>query len=583
MNFRDYLEIRDIYESGIKIGKDKESFKVLHHNDADGVGAAKAIRDQIIEQISKRWRVENKKIGGKQAREMKDTELKNLIDKRISFNKVTDGMKEPEVLPLIKAAGPKQMLIVVDFDRFSQFGKNVMRAIRERGGFDYHSDHHETDEKMQSKSGKTGATSFKSDTEHVGSSVNLKFNPKLAAQFSKWDSATFDENIKKELGIEPGDPKYKPVRELGTILTTISRTNYDKDYIDYFIKNSKDSLVSMLSTARKIMKAHNKIVKASHSLERASFFGGKKGREYKEIADKLKQELLDDGLKEFANKIDKNFKGKEIETDFSGKNKMEYEKATVPREEKEKIAKEREASGKKGTSNFDFKPLNKYVVFSDLSAGHQPGRYLFSAIPNELDPELKGYMSGIRYWEGFGFMQASISPDAPKEVKEKVDLSKITKKVLEDTEKKFGNRFNGWAFEIIKKEAGGHKGITNVGSFGLLGLMPKGLRNELKELQPLVNRLKKINRISGRGKESEENKEAFLERAPGIKEKLKRFQELNDIKKTWAKNKKEVMRYVKDRYAHYIGEEVGKALNTSANESIINSKINKLFLEVKRK
>lgn len=532
-------------ESGIRIPENKESFKILHHDDADGVGSAKAVREQIQNQISKRWRKENKKIGGKSAKEMSDKELKSAIDKRISFDKVTDGSKPEDVLKKIKAAGPKQMLLVVDFDRFKQFGDDVMKAIKNRDGFDFHSDHHQTDEKSSGKTGKTGATDFKSDTEHISTKYTVKgFDPKTAIQFSKWDSASFDENIKKELGIEKGDKAYKPIRELSAILGSISRKNYDKKAIDYFIKNSESTLISMLRTARKLKDVMNKRAEASEYLKKAEKAEGKKKKELKKKSEKIRQDLVDSGFKDFAAEISKDAKTKKIYTDLSGKNKKDYE----DRDEY-------------------FKGANKYVVVSDLKGRKQPNRYLGFTVPNDVDPEMKKYLSMIRYWEGMSFMQVSISPDAPKEVKEYVDLGEVSKKVLAETEEKFGNKFNKWAFDIIKSEAGGHKGITNVGGFYLLGLMPKKFRKEEKELRPIVKRIKSISKF--KGKKGEKNLEEFLEKTPGLKKKLSRLKELEGIKDDWKQNKKKIMGFVRDRFAHYVEQEMNKAMKKESKEEIL--------------
>ena len=70
----------------------------------------------------------------------------------------------------------------------------------------------------------------------------------------------------------------------------------------------------------------------------------------------------------------------------------------------------------------------------------------------------------------------------------------------------FGNKYNNWAFEIIEKESGGHKGITNISGLGTLGIMPKRKRERLKELQALKKRVSELKTV-GRGKLSDEDKE----------------------------------------------------------------------------
>ena len=57
---------------------------------------------------------------------------------------------------------------------------------------------------------------------------------------------------------------------------------------------------------------------------------------------------------------------------------------------------------------------------------------------------------------------------------------------------KFQNKYNEWAFNIIDSEMGGHKGITNIPALGTLGIMNKADRTELKYIQSLEGRIKKL-------------------------------------------------------------------------------------------
>jgi hypothetical protein len=71
------------------------------------------------------------------------------------------------------------------------------------------------------------------------------------------------------------------------------------------------------------------------------------------------------------------------------------------------------------------------------------------------------------------FLQVSVNPDVPAEVKKEIDLGKVLQEVLQKISSEFENKYNQWAFDIIRKESGGHAGITNVSGLGTLGLMPK--------------------------------------------------------------------------------------------------------------
>lgn len=565
MNITQILESKKalLLEAGVRIPDNIESFRILHHNDADGLGSAKALLTQIQNQMMKKWRAENKKIGSKRAQEMSDRELISAINSRVVFSKVTDGMDPKEVLKQIKNTGPNQFLAVVDFDRFSQFGEEVMNAIKQRGGFDFHSDHHQTIEKMIAKQGRTGATEFKSDTDHIVTKRLTKgFDPATALRFTKWDSANFDENIKKELGLEPGDPKYKEIRELHTILSQISRGKYHKTAVDYFLKEAPNSIYGMINYAKKLRKAINLQDAATRKMKERvkKKKAGKKldPEEEKERVEKAKEEAKI--IQKQIEKMGFPKLAKEITSDF----KSVYLR---PREEMIQGTKEYMKAQERGEG--PYVGANKYVVISELSGKNQPNRYLSFAIPNNIDPEMKRYLSAIRYWEGMGFMQASISPDAPDEVKEKVDLGKVTEEVIDAMQEKFGNKFNGWAFERIRDEAGGHKGITNLGGFGMLGLMPKKFREEQKDLKKIVDRIKSINKFRGNSKKAKQAKENFLERNPGIKKKLERFEELGEEKQKWMENKKEIMKFAKDKYAELIEREMKKALGESAKNEIL--------------
>ena len=92
------------------------------------------------------------------------------------------------------------------------------------------------------------------------------------------------------------------------------------------------------------------------------------------------------------------------------------------------------------------------------------------------------------------FFQVNVNPDTEQELRKNVDLGKVTQDVLRTIAQKFENKYNKWAFDIIRKESGGHASITNVSGLGTLGLMPKKL-NAVKHLDAVLGDAKHNEKI----------------------------------------------------------------------------------------
>jgi len=513
-----------LLEAGIRIPPGTKSYKILHHDDADGIGAAKMARQQIQNQVFKQFRKENP---GKT-----DKEIKKLIDSRIVTKTVTDRSKPYEVANNLKK-DPNQMILVVDFDRFDKFGDKV-KSLLKNGAINFHSDHHQTEEPVTKGGGKTGATDYRSDTEHLATkNLSKPVNPKTVLAFSNTDSATFLEKIEKELGLEKSTNKEAGVlRELFTFLSQITRSKQDRKAQDYFIKNSGDSIYSMYSYAKKLKRAIDLKDKGIEEF--------KKDSPDMKVVNKVRNELTKIGFKDFATDVKKGARTKNLKntTDMAAKSKEDFAN-------KDKL----------------YKGLSKYVVLSNLAGKGQPSRYLGFAVPTgSKDPETEKYLSMIRNWDGMGFIQASLSPEAPKEVKDSIDLPVIFKRALGKTKKKFGNKYNEWAFDIIDKESGGHKGIANAGGFGTLGLMPKKFREELKSLKPTLYKMKKLKSIKGNSKEAKAKKEELLSKMPEFKKKLQRIEELEGMKKKYSVKKNKIMADFRNELTTILNYEIEEAL-----------------------
>lgn len=533
MDFTNILEeakIELLTEAGIRIPPGTEAFKILHHDDADGLGSAKMARKQIQNQMFKPFR---KKHPGKS-----DKEIKKLIDARITTVDVTDSSKAGHIEKALKKSA-NQMILVVDFDRFEKFGDKVKAMIKD-GAINFHSDHHETEASVTKGGGKTGATDFKSDTEHLATkTVSKGVDAKAVLAFSDTDSATFRQSLMKAMGIEKSDSKQLTmVGDLFTFLGQFARSKKNPKATELFIKNGGDSLISMYRYAKKLKDAVNLVTKGQGAINR-------KKEPSQKVADESRNELIKMGFPTLAKDIIKGKKTKFI---------LEPEKL---REKNVKDLADKDQY---------YKKAGKYVVMSELKGAKQPGRYLGFVLPNP-DTNNKKFYSMIRSWEGMGFFQMSISPEAPKEIREKINLVKIMKEALEELKKEKGTKYNQWAFNIVAEEMGGHAGITNAGGMGLFGLMPKKMREELKGLAPIASRLQDtLKKKTGKG--SKAKKAEFLEKVPGMAAKLARFNELKEKQKEYGKNKLPIMNEFKAKMIKKVEAEMAKLeKGSSKNES----------------
>lgn len=535
MNFKNILEdtkIELLTESGIRIPPGTQSFKILHHDDADGLGSAKMARKQIQNQMFKTFK---KKYPGKS-----DKEIRKIIDSRITTVDVTDSSK-PEHIEKALQKSPNQMILVVDFDRFDKFGDKVKSMIK-NGAINFHSDHHETEKVETRGGGKTGATDFRSDTEHLATkTVSKGVDTKAVLAFSDTDSATFRQSLMKSMGIEKSDNKrLSMISDLFTYLGQFARSKKNPKATELFIKNGGDSLISMYRYAKKLAKAVNLVTKGQGALNR------KKDPSQK-VADESRNELIKMGFPELAKDIQKGKKTKYI---------MEPDKL-----------KEKNINDFADRDKY-FKSAGKYVVMSELKGAKQPGRYLGFVIPNPNTDDKKFY-SMIRSWEGMGFFQMSISPEAPKIIRENINLVKIMKEALAELKKEHGTKWNEWAFDIVSQEMGGHAGITNAPAMGLFGLMPKKMRTELKTLTPMAMRLKSV-LSKKKGVGSKKKKEEFLKKIPGMAADYKRYEELKEQQKEYGKKKLVIMNAFKAKMVKKVEEEMNKLLKNK-NESLINN------------
>ena len=219
-----------------------------------------------------------------------------------------------------------------------------------------------------------------------------------------------------------------------------------------------------------------------------------------ERTSKTKLAAIDNIKKKIAKMDEFKNKGKEEDYNYSGDSHIKTSKKmfdTVYKNEKEHLEKlEKDyvkmfPSNKEKLDNLKDKKENSKSQFTTVgnvmrqdatSTRDYPTRFMGSMLNK----------SGIRYpfhLKRFStFMQIAINPDASDEIRKNADLGKISDEILDKIKAKFGTMYNNWAFEIIKKESGGHSGITNVAGLGTLGLMPKKDRERYTELDALNKR-----------------------------------------------------------------------------------------------
>lgn len=183
------------------------------------------------------------------------------------------------------------------------------------------------------------------------------------------------------------------------------------------------------------------------------------------------------------------------------------------------------------------------VIVSELSGANQPHRYLGSMLTKK---DLSRYPALMRAWPGM--VQIALNPDIEPEVAKNIDLNKIVHDAIDEMANSPDQKWNGWAWKIIREGAGGHTGIANVPSIYLLNLGPKDFREELKKVKDMKSRAAKITlksrstkegkekvrdlkkRLDERLKELEKRKEFFDEKRKTSVEKLKNLilQKVND-------------------------------------------------------
>jgi len=614
-------------EAGIRLPKETHAAKILVHDDLDGIAAGKVVHDQLVKQ---------------------GVDSKNIIIRKVSDN--TD--KETEEKLLQKKKG--QMLIVVDYDRFKN--KDIARK-----NIDFQTDHHETEEKFSKGGGATGASEFKSDTEHLATKHSPSASPDFAKAISYVDSADFGEDFESVI-LKKIDPKSKTgsrIRRLAIITNTLTnqlmRKPGNEAAAELLVKLTKQSMPSFYQKSRELVALNNLQMLALNELKKGTTKKTEGEKPNMKMVDKIRSVVKQKGNQKMANaiakgnpealnfmkmperyaKIDigdiermqKKFESgeamrrtdpngwqteeptkplrrdfesmegyeealkkyqdfekpkKPLKKDFKG-DPEGYEKALEkfqaiekPKKPTKKEFKKYDVEGhEKATEEHGFKSQDykKFkekeqitqkgnIIVQDIIGKDQPGRYtnFFLKTPNPIDAQMRQWTT---------FLQMGLNPNVPKELKEKLDLGKYMRAAIKEVRDEMGTKYEDWAFDIIQSESGGHKGITNVSGLGTLGIMPKKLRERLKELKgsDKYNRLKAL--PAARQKE--------LKKLPGFQAIETEIKELEATKSEKASRRKEIVAEIKKKMLEKTNAAIAKA-RSELKESFIEEM--KYFSEV---
>jgi len=460
-----------LIESGIQLPKGTVAIKLHHHKDMDGVFSAIVAYNQLIKQGIKPNRI---KISGIQYGD-------DDRDKQAVLNKFK------------KSKG--QAVVLVDFARIPKEAETP----------DFWSDHHVFDGEKPKAAGKVGATEWKSDTSHLAilRTNNMVDGATLRA-VDIIDSAGYT-NLEDVINM-PKDFKRKGRMErlaiLSNALLVYSKIVNNEGLMNQFIRETKPSLVSFYNNILKynrLSKVQQEAIKELskknpdwEKVEKArnlmpSMAAKEEVRRNPKVPlrDKLGEDVIDD-FEEFE-KLKKKGKRrtKKEENRFRELVNAPIDAVRISRQSVSKAAKDSSKFESRGSTIIQRDGRMQRYIWTQLNTKGLKHPFVIKRYPT--------------------FMQVAVNPELPSNIKELIDLNKIRNVVMGEIQKKFGNKYNKWAFEIIDRESGGHKNITNISSLGTLGIMPKRDRERLRELEELKSRISNL-RTYGRGKLSDEDK-----------------------------------------------------------------------------
>ncbi len=529
-------------ESGIRLPKNTKSAKVLAHSDMDGFMSALLTVNQLERQGIPKDRIDVKwvqygdydlldkavKKNRYQAVLSVDFSAFPVVDLEATYStltRITGGVKEKFATDYSKAKGTYPSFMKAFRDEFNsnitaeQFKqwvaknvspdadviKNTKKTYNDLNNFikalnktkkgeegknvkitdlDYASDHHDNtkDDLTPGKSGKIGKTEFKSDTEHLATvSAQGLMNWEDLKEISKVDSAQYDDLdnvISMSSNLKGEGRKERLAVMINALVTSIIKSN--QSLATKLVKESAPSLISVYNNALKISKLNDNQLKIFSELKK----------------DEPNFELIESLSKGFTpsekRKMLRSGEGKDIKP-ISSIEQMRN---------KDLASKEANVSG----ATKDFIPNGVVLVQKAENIKSNPPRYLGSL----LSKEGKRFPFIVKRYSMLIQVQGNAS--LSKEVRETIDLGEICKKAVDEAEKRFGSFSNKWAWDIIRKESGGHKTIWNIS--GLTTLSAASLsgaeRGELKYIKDFKDRVSKLSVNKNRKAELLANKSGTL-------------------------------------------------------------------------
>lgn len=478
-------------ESGIRLPKNTKSCKILTHRDLDGFFSGLLLYNQLIRQgipadhievkfvqygendlLDKATRknkfqaVLSSDFAGYPKVEMKTSfngfakthdkehnkftypvsyeQFKSeLLDKKPSFSLLSNWLREknPEALLFTK---PKDSSMRKSLNDFMLGWKNYKDdddvVITD---FDYVSDHHDNSkgELISGKSGRIGKTEYRSDTEHIATvaAQNL-MNWDDIEVVSRIDSASYND-IHNTMTLSHDFHGKDRKERLGILTNALVSTllNSNERLAVHLLKISKPSLISVYNNALKVVKLNDIEV---------------------DIMDELKSEHPDwNKINELTAKLPKS-ESKKILQDREENKKIKKTMSFDSMRQKNDDILKREMN----LDESDFKFIGNTSVFKARDRKNQPGRYVFAFLKREG----KFPVFNVRdFSEGnLGMIQFSASPFVSSEDKEKIDLVKLGEDALNAAKAK--GILPEFAYEVIKKQSGGHKTIMNISGLGII-------------------------------------------------------------------------------------------------------------------
>lgn len=533
-------------ESGIRLPKETKSAKVLAHSDMDGFMSALLTVNQLERQGIPKNRIDVQWVQYGESDLLDKSLKKNRYQAVLSVDFSAFPIADLEYLynTLSKSSGGIKEKFVTEYSKsFNKFKKEfldtgktptakdisdfierevgpqadiiknrskvdeqltlMMKALKKYkpgddihkikiSELDYASDHHDDtkEDLTKGKSGSIGKTEYKSDTEHIASvSAQNLMNWEDVKEVSVVDSASYSDlenTISMSKNLKGKGRKERLAVIINAMVTTIIKSN--KALATKLVKESAPSLISVYSNALRISKLNDDQLRVFSELKKEN----------------PNWELIEEISKKFTPSESKKMLRSGAEKDIKPVSSVEQMRS------KDLESKEKNVSGERK----DFSIHGNVLVQKAQSIKENPPRFL----GNLVSKDGKRFPFIIKEYPFLIQIQGNAS--LPKEVKDTVDLGEISKRAVDEAERKLGSFSNKWAWDIIRKESGGHKTIWNISGLTTLGAasMSGAERAEAKYLKDYKSRATSIKYDKKAKKRLMANKEDRLQELESKKE-----------------------------------------------------------------